>query len=100
MPLVASADVHIGGEVVAIGSPLSSVNSVTNAVVSGLSERNGVRLIQIEADINPASSGGPLLDRYGRVLGVNTVKLVGGIEGKAAAVSIDYARAMLGPRPR
>ena len=100
LSLVPSADVHIGSDVVAIGSALSSVNNVTNAVVSGLSERNGVRLIQIDADINSANRGGPLLDRYGRVVGVNTVKLVVGSEGKAFAVSIDYARRMLGQRPR
>ena len=98
LPLAAPSDVHIGGEVVAIGSPLGFSNSVTRGVVSGLRERNGVRLIQTDAAINPGNSGGPLLDRYGRVLGVNTLKLVvRGIEGMAFAVSIHYARSMLGP---
>jgi S1-C subfamily serine protease len=98
LPIAAPSDVHIGAEVVAIGSPLGFANSVTRGVVSGLRERNGVRLIQTDAAINPGNSGGPLLDRYGRVLGVNTLKLVvRGIEGMAFAVSIHYARAMLGP---
>jgi hypothetical protein len=98
LPLAAPSDVHIGAEVVAIGSPLGFSNSVTRGVVSGLRERSGVRLIQTDAAINPGNSGGPLLDRYGRVLGVNTLKLVvRGIEGMAFAVSIHYARTMLGP---
>jgi hypothetical protein len=98
LPLAAPSDVHIGAEVVAIGSPLGFSNSVTRGVVSGLRERNGVRLIQTDAAINPGNSGGPMLDRYGRVLGVNTLKLVvRGVEGMAFAVSIHYARAMLGP---
>jgi S1-C subfamily serine protease len=100
LPLVPSGRVHAGSDVVAIGSALSSAISVTNGVVSGLSERNGVRLIQIDADINSANRGGPLFDRSGRVVGVNTAKLAAGSEGKAFAVSIDYARAMLGPRAR
>jgi len=100
LPLVPTARVHVGSDVLAIGSALSSANSVTNGVVSGLSERNGVRLIQIDADINSASRGGPLFDRYGRVVGVNTSKQVVGSEGKAFAVSIDSARAILGPRAR
>ena len=98
LPIAAPSDVHIGAEVVAIGSPLGFANSVTRGVVSGVRERNGVRLIQTDAAINPGNSGGPLLDRYGRVLGVNTLKLVvRGVEGMAFAVSIHYARAMLGP---
>src|SRR5207302_1546751 len=70
---------------------------VTRGVVSGVRELNGVRVVQTDAAINPGNSGGPLLDRYGRVLGVNTMKLARGIEGMAFAVSIHYARAMLGP---
>jgi S1-C subfamily serine protease len=96
LPLAAPTDVHIGAEVVAIGSPLGLTNSVTRGVVSGMRQLNGVKLIQTDAAINPGNSGGPLLDRYGRVLGVNTMKLGRGVEGMAFAVSIHYARAMLG----
>jgi hypothetical protein len=59
-------------------------------------DRSGVTLIQTDAAINPGNSGGPLLDRYGRVLGVNTMKLVArDVNGMAFAVSIHYARALI-----
>jgi hypothetical protein len=98
LPLAAAADVHVGAEVVAIGSPLGLANTVTRGIVSGTREVDGVRMIQTDAAINPGNSGGPLLDRYGRVLGVNTMKLVTrGVDSLAFAVSIDYVRRMLGP---
>jgi hypothetical protein len=97
LPLGLSSDVHVGAEVVAIGSPLGFANTVTRGIVSGVRERNGVRLIQTDAAINPGNSGGPLLDRYGRVLGVNTLKLAGDdVQSMAFAVSIQYARVLLG----
>jgi S1-C subfamily serine protease len=96
LPVADVSDVHVGAEVVAIGSPLGLANSVTRGIVSGVRERDGVRLIQTDAAINPGNSGGPLLDRYGRVLGVNTMKLVArDVNGMAFAVSIHYARALL-----
>jgi Trypsin-like peptidase domain len=96
LPLGLPSDVHLGAEVVAIGSPLGFENTVTRGIVSGVREKDGVRLIQTDAAINPGNSGGPLLDRYGRVLGVNTMKLVGGVESMAFAVSIQYVRMLLG----
>jgi hypothetical protein len=96
LPIADVSDVHVGAEVVAIGSPLGFANSVTRGIVSGVREREGVRLIQTDAAINPGNSGGPLLDRYGRVLGVNTMKLVArDVNGMAFAVSIHYARALI-----
>jgi len=96
LPIADQSDVHVGAEVVAIGSPLGFANSVTRGIVSGVREREGVRLIQTDAAINPGNSGGPLLDRYGRVLGVNTMKLVArDVSGMAFAVSIHYTRALI-----
>jgi hypothetical protein len=97
LPLAMPSDVHVGGEVVAIGSPLGLANTVTRGVVSSMRDIDGVRMIQTDAAINPGNSGGPLLDRYGRVLGVNTMKLSArGVESMAFAVSVQYVRTMLG----
>jgi S1-C subfamily serine protease len=99
LPLAASSDVHVGAEVVAIGSPLGLANTVTRGIVSGMRDVQGVKMIQTDAAINPGNSGGPLLDRYGRVLGVNTMKLVTrGVDSLAFAVSIEYVRQLLGPK--
>jgi len=82
--------------VVAIGSPLGLANTVTRGIVSGQRTLNNIKLVQTDAAINPGNSGGPLLDRRGRVLGVNTMKIGRGAEGMAFAVSIQYVPLMLG----
>jgi len=62
-----------GEEVIAIGYALGALsNTVTRGIVSAVREtQNNVTLIQTDAAINPGNSGGPLLDRSGRVIGVN-----------------------------
>jgi S1-C subfamily serine protease len=71
---------QIGQLTVAIGSPLGFENTVTMGVLSQIGRQleghvDGIPLddlIQTDAAINPGNSGGPLLDAYGRVIGMNT----------------------------
>jgi serine protease Do len=70
---------------------------VTRGIVSALRDVQGVSLVQTDTAINPGNSGGPLLDRYGRVVGINTWKIAGSAQSLGFAVSTYYARAMLGP---
>jgi S1-C subfamily serine protease len=67
--------VRIGQEVIALGSPAGLSFSATRGIVSQLRQAGETRLIQHDAAINPGSSGGPLLDREGKALGINTIKL-------------------------
>lgn len=70
----ASEEAHeprVGDFVVAIGSPFGLEGSTTAGVVSKLFPR----VIQTDAAINPRNGGGPLLNRYGEVLGVNSLTL-------------------------
>jgi len=96
LPLAGPNEVTVGSDVVAIGSPRGLANTVTRGIVSGMRSLNNVNMIQTDAAINPGNSGGPLLDRRGRVVGVNTMKLGRGTEGMAFAVSIQYVPMMLG----
>ena len=95
LPLGSSSDVQLGAEVIAIGSPLGLQNTVTRGIVSGIRTVKDVNVLQTDAAINPGSSGGPLIDRYGRVIGVTTLKLGGSAEAIGFAVSIQYARVLL-----
>lgn len=84
-----------GQEVIVIGSALGTLqNSVSRGIVSGLRNSGGVTLIQSDAAANPGNSGGPMLDRNGRVVGILTLGYRER-EGLNFAVSIDHARAIL-----
>lgn len=66
----------VGATVVAIGNPLGLTDSVSAGVVSGLNRTADTThgkysgLIQFDASVNPGSSGGPLLDANGHVIGI------------------------------
>ena len=69
---VAAGESSVGSEVTAIGSPLGEAFSgtVTRGIISAYRVFNGKRLIQSDVGILPGSSGGPLLDPSGRVVGL------------------------------
>ncbi|XVV10156.1 S1C family serine protease [Actinoplanes sp. CA-131856] len=77
VPAALGGGAQIGDPVVAIGNPLGLTMSTTTGVVSGL-ERTMARdrggdiagLIQFDAAVNPGSSGGPLFDSNGQVIGI------------------------------
>jgi S1-C subfamily serine protease len=87
-----------GQEVIVIGSALGTLqNSVSRGIVSGLRNSGGVTLVQSDAAANPGNSGGPMLDRTGRVVGILTAGYRGQ-EGLNFAVAIDHARDILDGR--
>ena len=71
---------RVGDEAYVVGNPLGLVNSMSAGVISGLGRsftppNTGQRLdnlIQIDAAVNPGNSGGPLVNRYGQVVGIVT----------------------------
>jgi S1-C subfamily serine protease len=75
-----STNLLVGQRVFAIGNPFGLERTLATGIVSSLNRslpgRHGRRtlksIIQIDAAINPGSSGGPLLDTHGRVIGMNT----------------------------
>jgi hypothetical protein len=94
-----SSNVRIGEEVVTIGSPQGLENSVSTGIVSGLRVFNdNTSYLQTTAPISPGSSGGPLLNARGEVVGVTTFLVRGG-QNLNFCVPINYARAML-ERPK
>ena len=76
VPATLGGGVVVGADVVAIGNPLGLRDSTTTGVVSGLARTSKTTagsvsgLIQFDAAVNPGSSGGPLLDAQGLVVGV------------------------------
>jgi len=92
LPLGNQRSVHPGELVFAIGSPEGLQNSVTMGVVSSVWRQpdpdQPMVYIQTDAAINPGSSGGPLVDLDGYVVGLNTFILSqgGGSEGLGFAI--------------
>jgi S1-C subfamily serine protease len=79
LPVGRSSSLRLGDPVFAVGFPLGLGSpTVTSGIVSGLDRtidgRNGelTGLLQTDAAINPGNSGGALVDRLGRLIGINT----------------------------
>jgi serine protease Do len=102
LPTVALADsdgVNVGDWAVAVGNPYGLDHTVTVGVISAKgrevpSETGSGQFLQTDASINPGNSGGPLLDIYGRVIGINNsiFSESGGNVGIGFAVPIDTAK--------
>jgi serine protease Do len=84
LPAVEMADsdkVRIGQWAIAFGSPFGLSDTMTVGVISSLHRQEAIgegtdgrfysSLIQTDASINPGNSGGPLVDIYGRIVGLN-----------------------------
>jgi Trypsin-like serine proteases, typically periplasmic, contain C-terminal PDZ domain len=95
-----SETVEQGQLVLALGSPLGLENSVSMGVVSAKARQlradDTMIYIQTDAPINPGSSGGPLIDTQGRVIGINTLLLTqsGVNEGIGFAAPSNIVRAV------
>jgi len=93
-----STNLKVGQATLAIGNPFGLDHTLTVGVVSGLgrevrspSGRPISNVIQTDAAINPGNSGGPLLDSYGRLIGMNTAiySPSGGSTGVGFAIPVD-----------
>ncbi len=69
-----SDKLKLGQSVVALGNPRGLEYSVVGGVVSGRRTIDGRSMIQLAIPLEPGNSGGPLLDRLGRVQGILTMK--------------------------
>jgi len=101
VPLGDSDKLTVGQKVLAIGNPFGLDRTLTTGVISGLQRpiraRNGRPIdaaIQTDASINPGNSGGPLLDKFGRMIGINSQILspAGGSVGVGFAVPVNIAK--------
>ena len=93
-----SAQLRVGDAVAAIGDPLGTEfrGTMTDGIVSAINrdvtvDSRTMTLIQTNAALNSGNSGGPLLNCYGQVIGINTMKISAftdeaGVEGLGFAI--------------
>jgi putative serine protease PepD len=96
-----SDSIAVGDPVLAFGSPLALVNTVTAGIVSAVDRTieagdagttRYYAAIQTDAAVNQGNSGGPLVNAGGQVIGVNSViRSVGGTETEAGNIGLAFA---------
>ncbi len=85
--------VSIGDTVYAIGNPRGLEGTFSQGIVSSIREIGPDSLLQITAPLSPGSSGGPVLDRNGAVVGVSVASVTNG-QNLNFAVPADYLKAL------
>lgn len=98
-----SETVVVGEMAVAIGNPMGMEfsGSVTAGIISAVNrtmtiEERTYNLLQTDAAINSGNSGGALINQYGEVIGINSVKLsTSGVEGMGFAIAISEAKPII-----
>lgn len=102
-----SSQAQVGDAVAAIGDPLDIElrGTMTEGIISAINRNLTIQgrtltLIQTTAALNEGNSGGPLINCYGQVIGINTAKIGGyssgtGVEGLGFAIPIHVAKEVI-----
>lgn len=94
LPLGSDTEAGIGEKVYVMGNPLGQTNTFSDGIVSAKRTMEGVSLLQITAPISSGSSGGPVMNGRGEVIGVATMGVRGG-QNLNFAVPSRYIRPLL-----
>jgi serine protease Do len=90
-----SQDVEVGETVYSLSNPLGVFqNTLNEGIVSGIRPGDGYKYFQISAAISHGSSGGPIFNSKGEVIGIAVATIEEG-QNLNFAVPIDYARGMV-----
>ena len=91
---VKKEDVKVGSQVYAIGSPEGMEGTITDGLVSSKRDLNGKKLVQISAPISHGSSGGPVVDINGELIGVSVSRHKDG-QNLNFAIPVSYLNLLL-----
>jgi len=94
LPLGNSDAVQVGESVYAVGNPQGLEGTFSQGIVSSIREVGTDKLLQITAPISPGSSGGPVLNAKGEVIGVSVATFRGG-QNLNFAIPSSYLKALL-----
>jgi len=78
LPLADSRALSVGDEVYVVGNPAGLEGTLSTGIISGVRNIDSYKILQITAPISPGSSGGPVLNQHGNVVGVAVATFKGG----------------------
>ncbi len=98
-----SGNIEVGERAVAIGNPMGIefFGSVTEGIISAVNrnitvDNRTLNVIQTDAAINSGNSGGALINRFGEVIGINSIKVAySGVEGMGFAIPSSEAKPII-----
>jgi S1-C subfamily serine protease len=94
MSLGNSDALEVGEPVYAVGNPQGFEGTFSQGIVSSIRQVGSDKLLQITAPISPGSSGGPVLNSKGDVIGVSVATFIGG-QNLNFAIPSNYIKALL-----
>ncbi|MDQ5929263.1 MAG: serine protease Do, partial [Bacteroidota bacterium] len=85
--------VNSGDDIFVIGTPktIELGQTISKGIISGYRENEGIKLLQTDASINGGNSGGPMITKAGKLIGIVNAKFSGiGIEGIGFAIPAEF----------
>lgn len=96
---IGDSDLLVSGQViVTLGNPLGLEQSVSTGIVSAVRSSPKLTLIQMTAPVSPGSSGGPVFNEYGEVVGITTIASFFIAQNLNFAVPINYLKKVTGQK--
>ena len=86
-----SDSVIVGENIVAVGNPAGLAGTISKGIISGIRKFEGIKFIQITSPISPGSSGGPVFNKNGKVIGVATSYIMEG-QNLNFAMPVNYLK--------
>jgi serine protease Do len=94
--------ISVGDMAIAIGTPynLSLRGTTTSGIISAINRdlvinNRTMSLIQTDASVNPGNSGGPLINKYGQIIGIISAKIGEDFEGLGFAIPMNTAKEII-----
>lgn len=92
--LIGDSDkITVGEDIVAIGNPAGLEGTVSKGIISGIRQAEGIKFVQITAPISPGSSGGPVINLAGEVIGIATSYIDAG-QNLNFAMPVNYLKSL------
>jgi S1-C subfamily serine protease len=90
LPIGDSDSLVTGQFVIALGNPGGFERTVSSGIISALRSKGEIKLIQMTAPVSPGSSGGPVINEYGEVVGITTLASIFMAQNLNFAIPINY----------